>query len=158
MTSRRSDLWVQKAKNKIEQQGRFNPIVSVLASNWLLLSSRGEETIITSLKYSFLVTCTRQSISYLKKNIHFVVFRIYCKTNIIRNFPLSISTMSIFYIWHYTWCSWISESQMIKKYMYQCLVSLFYTRSCVFFFLQRPFKSEICWYLIFLCQLFCCFI
>lgn len=119
MTSRRSDLWVQKAKNKIEQQGRFNPIVSVLASNWLLLSSRGEETgIITSLKYNFLVTCTRQSISYLKKIYIFFVFRIYCKTNINRNFLLSISTMSIFYIWHYTWCSWISETQMIKKYMY----------------------------------------
>lgn len=119
MTSRRSDLWVQKAKNKIEQQGRFNPIVSVLASNWLLLSSRGEETgIITSLKDSFLVTVHDKVFHIWKKIYIFFVFRIYCKTNIIRNFPLSISTMSIFYIWHYTWCSWISESQMIKKYMY----------------------------------------
>lgn len=84
---------------KIEQQGRFNPIVSVLSSNRLLLSSRGKKTIITSL-YSFLAT-VRQSISYLKKIYNYILlFSGYCKPNIIRNFLLSILTLNIFKIYN----------------------------------------------------------
>lgn len=115
--------------------------MSVLASNWLLLSSRGEETgIITSLKYSFLVTCTRQSISYLKK-IYILLFSVYIVKQI---------SLETFYFPFQQWASFtygiirdVLEFQSLKwlqstwKYKFyfltNSLVSLFYTCSCVFF-------------------------
>lgn len=117
-------LSAESEGKKIEQQGRFKPIVSVLASNWLLLSSRSEETgIITSLKYSFLVTCTRQSISYLKKYTFFL-FSVYIVKQI---------SLETFYFPFQQWASFtygiirdVLEFQSLKWLKSTCIYKFYF--------------------------------